>query len=124
MFKIGQEVFAVLTQKHYNKTDVGIRKAYVLDVLQNVENGMLTRKYMLSLMDSTVSLFLEEFIFENCEEAYDFSLKLQKEIDKENKAVIDSQVDLLFKNAKIKEMSLKEGLTYLLERGFIEIMIR
>ena len=46
MFKIGQEVFAVLTQKHYNKTNVGIRKAYVLDVLQNVENGILTRKYL------------------------------------------------------------------------------
>lgn len=124
MFKIGQEVFVVLTQKRYSKTIVDMKKAYVLDVLQNVENGILTRKYMLSLMDSTVSLFLEEFIFENCEEAYDFSLKLQKEIDKENKAVIDSQVDLLFKNTKIKEMSLKEGLTYLLERGFIEIMIR
>lgn len=124
MFKIGQEVFVVLTQKRYSKTIVDMKKAYVLDVLQNVENGILTRKYMLSLMDSTVSLFLEEFIFEKCEEAYDFSLKLQKEIDKENKAVIDSQVDLLFKNTKIKEMSLKEGLTYLLERGFIEIMIR
>ena len=124
MFKIGQEVFVVLTQKRYSKTIVDMKKAYVLDVLQNVENGILTRKYMLSLIDSTVSLFLEEFIFESYEEAYDFSLKLQKEIDKENKAVIDSQVDLLFKNTKIKEMSLKEGLTYLLERGFIEIMIR
>ena len=124
MFKVGQEVFVVLTQKRYSKTIVDMKKAYVLDVLQNVENGILTRKYMLSLIDSTVSLFLEEFIFESYVEAYDFSLKLQKEIDKENKAVIDSQVDLLFKNTKIKEMSLKEGLTYLLERGFIEIMIR
>ena len=124
MFKAGQEIFAITTEKYHGKAIVYIRKGYIVDLLQNVENGILRKKYMVSLINSGISLFTEDTVFDDYTRALEAEKKLQKEIDNNENAMISSQLDILFKNKELNNKSLKEGLRWLIERGFIEVVIK
>lgn len=124
MFKAGQEIFAITTEKYHGKAIVQVKKGFITDILQNVENGILNRKYMVSLINGFVTLITEDYIFIDYAQALDASKKLQKEIDSNENAIISSQIDLLLKNKELNNKSLKEGLRWLIEHGFIEVVIR
>lgn len=124
MFKAGQEIFAITTEKYHGKAIIQVKKGFITDVLQNVENGVLSKKYMVSLINGYVTLITEDCIFSDYAQALDASKKLQKEIDNDENAMISSQLDLLFKNKELRNKSLKEGLRWLIEHGFIEVVIK
>ena len=78
-------------------------------------------------MVSTVSntlLVLENDIFTTYEEALYISRKLQKEIDSGEDLRTEAQLNKLLKHKELKNKSLKEGLKWLLESRYIEIVIR
>lgn len=124
MFKAGQEVFAIVTEKYHGKAIVQIKKGYIVDMLQNVEDGILSKKYMIALINSGIALFTEDTVFTDYAQALNAEKKLQKEIDNDENAMISSQLDLLFKNKELNNKSLKEGLRWLIEHGFIEVVIK
>ena len=124
MFKAGQEIFAITTEKYHGKAIVQVKKGFITDILQNVENGILNRKYMVSLINGCVTLITEDCIFSGYSQALDAGKKLQKEIDSDENAMISSQIDMLFKNKELNNKSLKEGLRWLIEHGFIEVVIK
>ena len=124
MFKVGDEVFAIIIEKYHGQAIVQIKKAFVTDMLQRVENGILSKKYMLSLINGCVTLVTEDCIFSDYAQALDAGKKLQKEIDSDESAMISSQIDMLFKNKELNNKSLKEGLRWLIEHGFIEVVIK
>lgn len=124
MFKGGEEVYAITTEKFHGKAIVQVKKAYIMEILQNVENGILTKKYMLAIIGGTTTLCAEEYVFSNYASALDASKRLQKEIDNNENAMISSQLDILFKNKELNNKSLKEGLRWLIEHGFIEVLIK
>ena len=124
MFKAGQEIFAMTTEKYHGKAIVQVKKGFITDILQNVENGILNRKYMISLINGFVTLITEDCIFSDYSQALSASRKLQKEIDSDENAIVSSQIDMLFKNKELNNKSLKEGLRWLIEHGFIEVVIK
>ena len=124
MFKIGEDVFVITTEKYHGKAIVQVRKGYITDILQRVENGILSKKYMVTMVVAGVSLFTEDTIFKDYIQALDFSKKLQKEIDSDENVIIKSQVDMLLKHKELNNKSLKEGLKWLIEHGFIEVTIK
>lgn len=124
MFNAGQEIFAITTEKYHGKVIVQIKKGFITDIIQNVENGILNKKYMVSLINGFVTLITEDCVFTNYAQALEASKRLQKEIDNNESAMISSQLDLLFKNKELKNKSLKEGLRWLIEHGFIEVLIK
>lgn len=125
MLKIGENVFVITTEKYHGKAVVQVRRGYITDVLQNVENGVLSKKYMITLIISgELCLFTEDTIFTDYNQALDFSKRLQKEIDNDESVMIKTQLDLLLKHKELNNKSLKEGLKWLIEHGFIEVTIK
>ena len=123
MFKAGEIVFVITTEKYHGKAIVQVRRGYITDILQNVENGVLSRKYMIDTVIG-VSLCTEDTVFKDYPQALDFSKKLQKDIDSNENTMINSQVNMLLKNKELNNKSLKEGLRWLIENGFIEVTIK
>ena len=123
MYKAGDRVFVVVTEKYRGKAVVQVRSGIITDILQNVENGILIRKYMVSTVSNTL-LVLENDIFTTYEEALYISRKLQKEIDSGEDLRVEAQLNKLLKHKELKNKSLKEGLKWLLESRYIEIVIR
>lgn len=124
MFKANEEVFVLITEKYHGKAIIQVKKGFVTDVLKRVEDGELRIKYMVFLINGCVTLVTEDCIFSDYAQALDASKKLQKEIDNNENAIISSQLDMLFKNKELKNKSLKEGLRWLIEHGFIEVVIK
>lgn len=124
MFKAGQEIFAITTEKYHGKAILQVKKGFITEVFQNVENGILNRKYMVSLINGFVTLITEDCIFSDYSQALSASRELQKEIDSNENAIISSQIDLLLKNKELNNKSLKEGLRWLIEHGFIEVIVK
>lgn len=125
MFKSGDNVFVITTEKFHGRAIVQVRRGYITDVIQNVESGVLSKKYMITLIISgELCLFTEDTIFTDYDKALDFSKKLQKEIDNDENVIIKSQVDMLLKHRELNNKSLKEGLKWLIENGFIEVLIK
>ena len=123
MLKLGEEVFVITTERFHGRAIVQVKKGYITDLLQNVENGILSKKYMVE-MRTGVSLFTEDTVFTDYEQALNFSKKLQKEIDNDESAIIKAQVDMLLKHKELNNKSLKEGLRWLIEHGFIEVLVK
>lgn len=124
MFKAGQQVYATIIEKYKSRAFVQVKKVYITDILRRVEDGELKIKYMVSLIDDTLTLVTEDCIFMDYAQALEASKKLQKIIDSNESAQISSQVDSLLKNKELNNKSLKEGLRWLIANGFIEVIIR
>lgn len=124
MFKAGQQVYATIIEKYKSRAFVQVKKVYITDILRRVEDGELKVKYMVSLIDDTLTLVTEDCIFMDYAQALEASKKLQKIIDSNESAQISSQVDSLLKNKELNSKSLKEGLRWLIANGFIEVIIK
>ena len=125
MLKIGDNVFVITTERYHGKAIVQVRRGYITDIIQNVESDVLSKKYMITLIVSgELCLFTEDTIFTDYGQALDFSKKLQKEIDNDESIMVKTQLDLLLKHKELNNKSLKEGLKWLIEHGFIEVTIK